>query len=42
MEKSFTGILEDSNSNLWGNNIKVPEDVVAYFKEKKQNVYYAL
>ena len=35
MEKSFTGILEDSNSNLWGNHIKVPEDVVAYFKEKK-------
>lgn len=33
--KSFVAHIEQMNSNLWGNHIKVPVDIVEYFKRHK-------
>lgn len=35
MKQTFSGIIEESNSNLWGSHIKVPEEVVTFYKAKK-------
>jgi hypothetical protein len=35
MKKEFKGLIEESESNLWGSHIKVPEEISTFFKENK-------